>query len=204
MTWARQRRHTVMGNTGIREPTARLDARFSTPGAEPQPWDAARRTVIDAELYWLATVRADGRPHVTPLLAVWMDERLHFCTGPEEQKAKNLEGNVHCAVLTGCNVSEGLDVVVEGRAVRVTEEPTLGRLAAEYEAKYGSDWRFTVHGGAFRHADDSRRGDDPGTAIVFAVVAETAFGFGKGEVYSQTRWRWPRPHTGVASDKSAT
>ncbi len=178
------------------EPTATLDTRFSSPGAEASPWDAGRRALVEADLYWLATVRADGRPHVTPLLAVWMDERVHFCTGPSEQKARNLAANRHCVVLTGCNVTEGLDVVVEGDAVRVTEDHTLRALADAYEAKYGRDWRFTVHEGAFRHAADSLRGDDPGLAIVFAVVSETAFGFGKGTVYSQTRWRWGRGRGG--------
>ena len=44
-----------------------------------------------AELYWLTTVRADGRPHVTPLIAVTADGAVHFCTGLREQKARNLE-----------------------------------------------------------------------------------------------------------------
>jgi general stress protein 26 len=171
------------------EPAASLDGRFSSPGAGPEPWDRARGTVSDAELYWLATVRADGRPHITPLLGIWMDERLHFCTGPTEQKAKNLEGNDRCALLTGSNV-DGLDVVVEGRAIRVTDEGTLHRLAEAWVAKYGEDWRFTVEDGAFRHGDESLRGDDPGTAIVFTVAPETAFGFGKGAVFSQTRYRF--------------
>ena len=173
------------------EPAASLDARFSTPGAEPQAWDRARRTVAEAELFWLATVRADGRPHITPLLGIWMEERLHFSTGPTEQKAKNLEANDHCALLTGSNVSDGLDVVVEGRALRVTDEGTLRRLADAYLAKYGEDWHFTVEDGAFRHGAESLRGDDPGRAIVFTVAPETAFGFGKGSVYSQTRYRFP-------------
>lgn len=172
------------------EPAARLDTRFSSPGAEAQSWEAARRTVADAELYWVVTVRADGRPHITPLLGIWMDERLHFCTGPEEQKAKNLETNDRCALLTGANVSDGLDVVVEGRAVRVTDEGTLRRLAEAYLAKYGEDWRFTVDDGAFRHGDESLRGDDPGRAIVFTVAPDKAIGFGKGAVYSQTRYRF--------------
>lgn len=179
-----------MESMPAREPTPRLDARFSSPGAEPQPWDAGRRTLSRAEVYWLATVRADGRPHITPLLAIWMDERLHFCTGPGEQKAKNLEANDQCAILTGANVTDGLDVVVEGRATRVTDDETLRRLAADYEAKYGSDWRFAVQDGAFRHGPESLRGEDPGTAIVFTVVSQSAFGFGKGAMYSQTRWRW--------------
>jgi len=82
------------------EPAASLDGRFSSPGAEAAPWDTARRTVSGAELYWLATVRADGRPHITPLLGIWMDERLHFCTGPGEQKAKNLDANGRWGTMT--------------------------------------------------------------------------------------------------------
>ena len=41
-----------------------------------------------APLWWITTVRPDGRPHVTPLLAVWHEGALHFCTGSEEQKAR--------------------------------------------------------------------------------------------------------------------
>ncbi len=76
-----------------------------------------------------------------------------------------------------------LDLVVEGDAVRDRDETTLQRFAAAYEAKYGSDWRFTVRDGAFRGAEGNE-------ALVFAVTPTTAFGFGKGEPFSQTRWRF--------------
>jgi len=33
-------------------------------------WPEAREHLEMAELYWLTTVRGDGRPHVTPLIAV--------------------------------------------------------------------------------------------------------------------------------------
>jgi len=29
--------------------------------------------ISQGELFWISTVRADGRPHVTPLVAVWLD-----------------------------------------------------------------------------------------------------------------------------------
>ena len=41
----------------------------------------------------LSTVRADGRPHVTPLVAVWLDGALYFCTGEGEQKERNIRRN---------------------------------------------------------------------------------------------------------------
>jgi hypothetical protein len=81
-------------------PTAHLDPRFSTPGAEPVAWDTVQG-LAGAGLYWVVTVRADGRPHVTPLLAVAIDDVLHYCTGPPEQKARNLASDPHCSLLTG-------------------------------------------------------------------------------------------------------
>ena len=51
-------------------------------------------------MYWLSTVRPDGRPHVTPLLGIWLDGALYFCTGPDERKAKNLARNPRC-ILAG-------------------------------------------------------------------------------------------------------
>jgi nitroimidazol reductase NimA-like FMN-containing flavoprotein (pyridoxamine 5'-phosphate oxidase superfamily) len=66
------------------DPVAGLDARFSSDGATATPWSQARDGLEAAEVYWLSTVRPDGRPHVTPLIAVWLDGALYFCTGPTE------------------------------------------------------------------------------------------------------------------------
>ena len=164
------------------EPVAELDARYSSDGASQTEWVKARQDLESAELYWLSTVRPDGRPHVTPLIAVWWDGALYFTTGPDERKAKNLAGSPHVAVTTGCNrLDEGLDLVIEGDAIRVTDDAKLRPIAEAYESKYGSDWHFDVRGGAFHH--------EAGEAHVFEVAPVTAFGFGKGP-YSQTRWRF--------------
>lgn len=64
--------------------------------------------------------------------------------GQTERKAKNLALNPRCVIATGCNVLEGLDVVVEGDAVRVTDESRLQRLADGSAAKYDQLFRFTV------------------------------------------------------------
>ncbi|HEX2313204.1 MAG TPA: pyridoxamine 5'-phosphate oxidase family protein [Thermomonospora sp.] len=146
-------------------------------------WGQAERVLEEAQLFWLSTVRGDGRPHVTPVLAVWMDGALHFTTGPAEQKARNLAGNEQVVLTTGCNTQEGLDIVIEGRAVRLTDEDRLHGLAEAYVAKYGDVWRFEVRDGAFHR-------EDVDEAWVFAVAPVKAFGFGRGEEYSQTRWRF--------------
>ena len=112
------------------EPTTALDDRFSEPGASPTSWDDTMRTLETAELFWLTTVRADGRPHVSPLVAVWLDRAIHFSTGASEQKAVNLRSNPHVTLTTGCNQwDRGLDVVLEGDAVQVTDDNALQRLA---------------------------------------------------------------------------
>ena len=76
-------------------PKTSLDERFSDPGAEAVAWPATQQVIENAELFWVTTVRADGRPHSTPLVAVWLDDALHFCTGETEQKAHNLAANPH-------------------------------------------------------------------------------------------------------------
>jgi general stress protein 26 len=164
------------------DPVAELDARFSDAGAVVTPWDDVRGALDDAELFWISTVRADGRPHVTPLPAVWLDGALHFCTGAAEQKGVNLSKNAHCTLTTGNNAWKvGLDVVVEGNAERVDDEARLQRLADAWETKYDGDWHFDVANGAFQ--------GEGGEALVFAVVPTKILAFAKGE-FAQTRYRF--------------
>lgn len=55
------------------QPVTELDSRFSDEDAVATGWEETRVALEEAELFWIATVRADGRPHVTPLVAVWLD-----------------------------------------------------------------------------------------------------------------------------------
>jgi general stress protein 26 len=164
-------------------PATNLDRRFSSSDAQPTPWTEAVQSLEQAEVYWISTVRPDGRPHVTPMIGLWLDGALIFTTGETEQKARNLEANPHVVITTGCNaLGEGLDVVIEGDAVRITDNARLQRIADAYATTY-EGWHFDVHDGAFLN-------DAGATALVFAVVPVKAFGFGKGEPFSQTRWRF--------------
>src|SRR5688572_32830100 len=105
------------------EPVPEQDIRFGHPTSPPTPWTEALGVLETAELFWISTVRGDGRPHVTPLPAVWHDGRLHFCTGPAAQKAVNPARNPHVALTTGTNPAKaGLDRVVEGRAAQATDQ----------------------------------------------------------------------------------
>jgi nitroimidazol reductase NimA-like FMN-containing flavoprotein (pyridoxamine 5'-phosphate oxidase superfamily) len=70
-------------------PRTELDTRFSEPGAQPTSWEDTLEAIKEVEIFWISTVRADGRPHITPLVAVWLDD-VHFSTGSDEQKARDL------------------------------------------------------------------------------------------------------------------
>jgi nitroimidazol reductase NimA-like FMN-containing flavoprotein (pyridoxamine 5'-phosphate oxidase superfamily) len=164
------------------EPDTLLSS-FSNKDAVATEWAHARRVLGGAEVYWLSTVRPDGSPHVTPLLGVWLHSALHFCTGPNERKAKNLAENSHCVLTTGCNTLEGLDLVVEGQAVKVTDRSALRAIADAFESKYGP--HFKAPDGTWAGLGDAIR---DGEVLVFHVDPTIAFGFGKGTPYSQTRW----------------
>jgi general stress protein 26 len=162
------------------DPKVELNRGFSSPGAVARPWAEVVGVLSKSEMFWLSTVRRDGRPHVTPLPAIWLDGVLHFCAGAHEQKAKNLEVNPSCVLTTGGNeLRSGVDVVVEGTAVRVTDNAELQRLAALWKSKL--DWPFEVGDGAFR--DGAGR-----TGLVFGVRPRKVLVFGKGEPFSQTRY----------------
>ena len=166
-----------------KEPLAELEPQFSSSDATLTSWAEAGEHLEKAEVYWLSTVRPDGRPHVTPVLAVWLDGALYFCTGEAERKAKNLARNAHCVLTTGCNAlnEKSLDLVVEGDAVRVSDEARLQRIADRFASKYS--WHYTVRDGAFH-------GDGGNIALVYEVMPTTAFGFRRGTSFSQTRWRF--------------
>ena len=84
-------------------PVTALDQRYSDPAAAAAGWEETRRVLEAAELFWISTVRADGRPHVTPLVAAWAGGAIHFHTGEGEQKLLNLRANPHVVLTTGCN-----------------------------------------------------------------------------------------------------
>ena len=166
------------------EPSPRQDRRYSAPDAPATPWRDVADLLGRAELYWLTTVRADGRPHVTPLIGVWHDEAMHFSTGGEEQKHRNLEHSPKVALTTGNNAwQEGLDVVVEGEAERIVETSALQSVADALEAKYGSVWHFDVGDGVFLHRAGA------GEARVFRIRATKVLAFAK-DPHAQTAFRF--------------
>lgn len=99
------------------------------------PWDHARKRLEEARHYWVATVRPNGRPHVSPVWGVWLDDAFYFDGSPETRRHRNIAQNPSIAI----HLEDGADVViVEGEAEGMEGPPRslTTRLAEAYGAKY--------------------------------------------------------------------
>ncbi|WP_053206232.1 pyridoxamine 5'-phosphate oxidase family protein [Jiangella muralis] len=159
---------------------------FSSPGAQATPWATALAVLGEAEVFWLSTVRPDGRPHVTPLLAAWSLGGLCFTTGSQERKALNLEHNPRCVLTTGTNALTGVDVVIEGVASVVEELSERERAVADFERKYGA--HLTSPEGTWYGLGEAVVAGD---VRLYRVAPTAGFAFGKLPTSSQTRYSWP-------------
>ena len=170
------------------EPVA--ESMLTAEGATPTPWAEALTRLENPQgeiTHWLATVRPDGRPHVVPVGAVWVDGAMYFTTGQGTQKEKNVAHNPHCVISFA---NQGFDLMVEGEAARVTDDETLARLAERYNAH---GWPATVGEGAL-DAPFSAPTTGPAPYNVYKVTPAIVFGLGttEGTWEHPTRWRFDR------------
>ena len=95
-------------------------------------WEMARERLANPEqprTYWLATTRPDGRPHLMPVIAFWIDDALHVVAGEGTQKARNIAADGHCVIATGSTTLPSLDIVIEGRAEALTDHDVVRHIA---------------------------------------------------------------------------
>jgi len=169
------------------DPRAEIDPRYGSPEATPTPWSEARRVLADARTYWLATVRPEGRQHVTTIAGILLGDALLFTTSAPEVKAANLAQNAHAVITAGTSEMQGLDVVVEGTAESVHDEQMLRAAAAAYHDRYDNLFDYTVD------TDELRLVEGDAEVLLFRLRPVKAFGFRKGDEFSQTRWLFGRP-----------
>ena len=155
-----------------------------TPDPWVTPWAEAREHLEQARKYWLGPVGPNGQPHVMPELGVWLDDAWYFISGDTARKAENLARNSHCVVTV---TYKGLDLVVEGEAVKVSDEAMLLRVAELYAAKYG--WYVTVRDGTYS-ADYGAPSAGPPPYELYEVQPCAVFSLASDEPYGATRWRF--------------
>ena len=144
-------------------------------------WEEAFGLLKRADTCWLSTTRPDGRPHVMPLRAVAVGDALYLSTGEASQKGMNLARNPHCAITTS---GYGFDAVLEGEAVKVTDEATLHQVADAYLAKY--EWPREVRDGAFYGENAPTAG--PAPYGVYRIESSVAFLLGQTPAFGSVRW----------------
>ncbi|MDQ2914287.1 MAG: pyridoxamine 5'-phosphate oxidase family protein [Chloroflexota bacterium] len=154
-------------------------------GAKPIPWSRALKQLEASAdgTYWLATTNPDGHPHVAAVGALWIDGKIYFTTGSRTRKGRNLAANPKCVVSVSLT---GIDLVLEGSAVRISDRPTLLRLAKRYAAQ---GWPASVSGAALT-AEYSAPSAGPPPWNLYVVRPSTAFGVASAEPSGATRWHF--------------
>ena len=81
---------------------------------------------------WLATIDADGSPHVNGIGSLWLDGAFYFETGRTSRKGRNLARDPRCTISLAMDT---FDLVVEGDAELVTDPAVVADIAARYAAE---------------------------------------------------------------------
>ena len=144
----------------------------------------------------MATVGRDGRPHVRPLLGLWLDDAFHFIAGETTRKGQNLAHDPRCVITASSTALPALDIILEGAARKVTDDATLQRVADAYRSSM--DWPLEVRDGHVVGPNAPTAGPPPyavyelmpTTVIGLPGIAGTKEGVGSAGAFTPTHWRF--------------
>jgi PPOX class probable F420-dependent enzyme len=138
----------------------------------------------DRHSSWLATINADGSPHVTGVGALWADGCFWFETGRGTRKGRNLARDPRCTLSLA---TQEFDLVVEGDAAVVTDPGTVARMAAIW----AEGWPCRVdETGLALTAEFSAPSAGPPPWHVYRLTPRTATALATVEPGGATRWRF--------------
>ena len=161
------------------------------------PWALARERLANPEpsrTSWLATVRPDGRPHLMPIIAFWIEDAFHFVVGEGTRKGRNLAADGRCVIAIGSTTLPSLDVVVEGHAEPLADEAAVRRIA---EILRGNDWPLEARGDQVYGPNAPTAGPPPYS--IYRMVPSKAFGlpgmlgmekYDPADLPKPTRWEF--------------
>ena len=167
-----------------REPTTTRN--LDIYGSGELTWAAARDAVKQAlpkmeTPVFLGTARPDGRPHAAGVGALWYEGDVYFTSGPGTRKSRNLAANPACTLSIR---APGVDMVLEGEAVRVTDPDVLEPVAAGYRE---GGWPARVDGDALT-APYSAQSAGPPPWHLYRFTIRTAVGVATAEPFGASRW----------------
>ena len=137
----------------------------------------------DRHTCWLATIDADGSPHVTGIGAIWVDDQFWFETGERTRKARNIARDPRCTLSVS---TQEFDLVVEGEAQKVTDPTTVAAMAERWAAE-GWPCRVDDTGQALT-ADFSAPSAGPPPWSVYRIEPLAATALAIVEPGGATRW----------------
>ena len=167
-------------------------------GSQTTSWELARERLANPEYQrtsWLATTRPDGRPHLMPVIGSWIDDTIYLIVGEATQKGRNLAANDRCVIGTTSTTLPSLDIVIEGRAIPVTDADAVRRLAEKFSS---SGWPLEPDGDKVRGPHGPTAGPPPYT--IYRIIPSKGFGlpgmYGmdqleQSELPAPTRWEFP-------------
>ena len=134
---------------------------------------------------WLATINADGSPHVTGVGALWVDDAFWFETGESTRKGKNLARDPRCTLSVA---THDFDLIVDGTARKVTDPATVAAMAERWAAE---GWPARVDdSGVALTAEYSAPSAGPPPWYVYRLTPKTATAVATVEPGGATRWRF--------------
>jgi hypothetical protein len=169
-----------------RQPTE--TANLDIYGNEALPWSRPHDALdglplTDNTTWFLGTVGTERRPHAAGVGALWDGGEIYFTSGPDTRKSKHLAENPLCTIAVRL---PGIDLVFEGIATRVTDTPTLERIASRFRE---GGWEPTVEGDGFT-APYSAPSAGPPPWYLYRFIFDTVFGVAGAEPYGASRWRF--------------
>lgn len=156
-------------------------------GSAPLEWrrahDALTRDPGPSATWFLGTCTPDGVPHSAGLGAMWYEGDIYLTSSPRARKARNLAANPACTLSVR---REGIDLVLEGTALRTVDAATLEPVAARYRA---AGWPVQVEDDALV-APYSAPSAGPPPWHLYRFRFRTVFGVATAPPNGATRWRF--------------
>ncbi len=140
----------------------------------PLPWDVVvgrLRHPETPQTSWLATVRPDGRPHLVPVLAFWINGAFLVLAAEGSRKARNIASDGHCVVAMTSTTLPSIDIVAEGEAEVLDDPDEVRRIADHLGA---NNWPLEVRGADLYGPHAPTAGPPP--YRIYRIVPSTLFG----------------------------
>ena len=143
---------------------------------------------------WLATTRQDGRPHLMPVIAFWIDGALHIVAGEGTRKARNLAADGRCVIAMSSTRLPSLDLIVEGLGEPLTDHDAVRGITEFLNER---NWPLEPRGDKVYGPNAPTAGPPP--YRIFRIVPSKVFGlpgmfgmdqFDPADLPKPTRWEF--------------